>query len=287
MSSFSYGIITLFSIFLLIFCVVFIILVERKFLAITHRRIGPAIIGRRGSLQLFADLIKALFKELYLPKENVLIIISFSMIFAFAVQLICCNMFDLSFGSTIFVSFFFCIFLQSAFSCFGFICLFYVGYCSGTRYALISTVRTFLCEVTNDLFYLILLGFIFICCGGFTFYQLSYSQNNYILFIALFFLNILFFFNLFSASQRAPVDIGDAEGELSGSFSTEYSAGSVLIIYFTEYFHLFISAISFILILFGSLFLYYSNFFFLSNFESSNFIIPTLLYIANGACPMS
>ena len=44
----------------------FVTLSERKFLAYAQRRIGPALMGRNGILQIGLDLVKAVTKEIFL-----------------------------------------------------------------------------------------------------------------------------------------------------------------------------------------------------------------------------
>jgi len=53
---------SLFSVLLALF----IVLVERKFLAYAQRRMGPAVMGRNGAFQIALDLIKLLTKEIFL-----------------------------------------------------------------------------------------------------------------------------------------------------------------------------------------------------------------------------
>ena len=44
----------------------FVVLVERKFLAYAQRRMGPAVMGRNGAFQIALDLVKLLTKEIFL-----------------------------------------------------------------------------------------------------------------------------------------------------------------------------------------------------------------------------
>jgi NADH:ubiquinone oxidoreductase subunit H len=44
----------------------FVVLLERKFLAYAQRRMGPAVMGRNGAFQIVLDLIKLLTKEIFL-----------------------------------------------------------------------------------------------------------------------------------------------------------------------------------------------------------------------------
>jgi NADH:ubiquinone oxidoreductase subunit H len=52
--------------FILILLTLFVVLVERKFLAYAQRRMGPAIMGRNGAFQIALDLVKLLTKEIFL-----------------------------------------------------------------------------------------------------------------------------------------------------------------------------------------------------------------------------
>jgi NADH:ubiquinone oxidoreductase subunit H len=53
---------SLFSVLLALF----VVLVERKFLAYAQRRMGPAVMGRNGAFQIALDLVKLLTKEIFL-----------------------------------------------------------------------------------------------------------------------------------------------------------------------------------------------------------------------------
>ena len=52
--------------FISILTTLFVVLLERKFLAYAQRRMGPAIMGRNGAFQIALDLIKLLTKEIFL-----------------------------------------------------------------------------------------------------------------------------------------------------------------------------------------------------------------------------
>lgn len=56
---------------------------------------------------------------------------------------------------------------------------------------------------------------------------------------------VIAFIQLFISAQRAPIDLIEVEGEIVAGYNTEISGANVLVIYFTEYFHLFNAAIAF------------------------------------------
>jgi NADH-quinone oxidoreductase subunit H len=56
---------------LTILITLFVVLLERKFLAYAQRRMGPAIMGRNGVFQIVLDLVKLLSKEIFIiPRSS-------------------------------------------------------------------------------------------------------------------------------------------------------------------------------------------------------------------------
>jgi NADH:ubiquinone oxidoreductase subunit H len=76
-------IICLFSVFLALF----VVLVERKFLAYAQRRMGPAVMGRNGAFQIALDLIKLLTKEIFLIPRPTSALAPIFLAFLYCVQL--------------------------------------------------------------------------------------------------------------------------------------------------------------------------------------------------------
>jgi NADH:ubiquinone oxidoreductase subunit H len=76
--------IALFSVFLTLF----VVLVERKFLAYAQRRMGPAVMGRNGAFQIALDLVKLLTKEIFLIPRPSTALAPIFLAFLYAIQLI-------------------------------------------------------------------------------------------------------------------------------------------------------------------------------------------------------
>ena len=73
---------------ILIISTLFVVLLERKFLAYAQRRMGPAIMGRNGAFQIALDLIKLLTKEIFLIPRPSSIIAPICLALLYAVQLL-------------------------------------------------------------------------------------------------------------------------------------------------------------------------------------------------------
>ncbi len=65
----------------------FVVLVERKFLAYAQRRMGPAVMGRNGSFQIILDLVKLLTKEIFLIPRATTALAPIFLALLYAIQL--------------------------------------------------------------------------------------------------------------------------------------------------------------------------------------------------------
>ena len=80
---FSVIFIKLIATFLLIVLVAVVILIERKLLSLSQRRLGPSILGKRGILQIVADVVKPFFKEIFEQRLSVASTVSAAIILMF------------------------------------------------------------------------------------------------------------------------------------------------------------------------------------------------------------
>ena len=70
---FGYPIILLTNVVLLLlitFVIASLTLIERKFLSLLQRRVGPNYVGYKGRLQYIADAIKLFLKGILIPVES-------------------------------------------------------------------------------------------------------------------------------------------------------------------------------------------------------------------------
>ena len=79
---------SLIIIILILLCIAFFTLLERKVMSSIQRRRGPNIVGAFGILQPFADGIKLLSKELLYTSNSNIFIFMLAPIFSFSITLL-------------------------------------------------------------------------------------------------------------------------------------------------------------------------------------------------------
>lgn len=219
------------------------ILLERKLLALSQRRVGPVMLGNRGFLQIIADTTKPLFKEIFEQRAQSSALLAVSVFVYFFIQLFIADLLQFSAAVAVYTATSLVFFLQLFFS--GASCFFIViiGYFTGSKYSAISAVRLVVCELSSNASYLYACYLLFSAAGGAEFAAVSLMQASGLNFFFLASISGIFqLFSTFIAAQRAPADLVEAEGELVAGYNIEYSGADVLLIYFAEYLHLFNAA---------------------------------------------
>ncbi len=238
---------------LLVAVVAFMILIERKLLALSQRRIGPVILGRRGMLQIIADIVKPLFKDMFEQRLQVITTVTSGIFFLFLSQLIFADLFSFGTGVCLYDDAEYVVLIQLVLTTLTCISITAIGYLSGTKYGMIGALRLAASEISVDSSVMILNSILFYNCSGFDYDSIFVAQNGStnILFLAIV-LASLHVFQMFISAQRSPIDLIEVEGELVSGYNTEYSGADVLVIYFSEYFHLFNGAVHFVFVLLGA-----------------------------------
>lgn len=225
-------------------------LVERKFLSLVQRRVGPDFVGYRGRLQYIADALKLLAKGNLLP-EGINI---YAMSCVISCTQAVCYMFwaNTVWGPSISLidieyNLVFATLLSMIFS----FCIILVGYFSKNKYAIMASVRCGVLTLNLE----ILLGLMFLCLilisNSFCLTSFVYFQEQYwncFLFSGIFGLIILVFL---LEANRAPFDLAEAESELVAGYSVEIGGFFFALFYLGEYFHLFFFSCVMSILFFG------------------------------------
>jgi len=225
-------------------------LIERKFLALVQRRVGPNFVGYKGRLQYIADALKLFVKGALIPDESnrflfvtipsiaVAICYSFWMngvwgpsvsLFEIEYNLIYVSLFSVLFG----------------------MCVILTGYFSKNKYAMLASVRTGIGMLNLELFLGLMVLNIILLSESFSFLPIVIYQENY-WFIYLFFLiGGLIIITFLLETNRAPFDLPEAESELVTGYTTEYGGFFFGLYYLGEYLHLFFFSLIISILFFG------------------------------------
>jgi len=225
-------------------------LIERKFLALVQRRVGPNFVGYKGRLQYIADALKLFLKGSLVPDESN----RFLFITIPSIALAICYSFWMNgvWGPSI--SLFeieYNLIYVSLFSVLFGMCVLLTGYFSKNKYAMLAAVRTGIGMLNLELFLGLMILNVILISESFSFLQLVIFQENY-WFIFLFFgLSGLIIITFLLETSRAPFDLPEAESELVTGYTTEYGGFFFGLYYLGEYLHLFFFSLIICIIFFG------------------------------------
>jgi len=129
-----------------------------------------------------------------------------------------------------------------------------VGLISQSRYAILAVVRALVHVISLDIFITIVYSLLVFGSQSANFHDFVLAQNFY-WFIFLYAPAASGFVIIFILeSKRTPFDHAETEAEVVAGYATEYSGGSLLLLYLCEYFHLLIASVHFILFFMGGWF---------------------------------
>lgn len=225
-------------------------LVERKYLALVQRRVGPKYVGYKGRLQYIADALKMFLKGtiiphdcnkfyfLFLPSCVAAVCYSFWMnavwgpsvsLFEIEYNLVYVSLFSIVFG----------------------ICIVLTGYFSKNKYAMLSAVRSVIGMVNLEIF----MGLMMLCLisfgESFSYMEYVYYQEVYWLFSTFSLVSGLIVITFLLEASRAPFDLSEAESELVAGYFTEYGSFFFALYYLGEYMHLFFFSATMVILFFG------------------------------------
>jgi len=225
-------------------------LIERKFLALVQRRVGPNFVGYKGRLQYIADALKLFVKGALIPDESnrflfvtipsiaVAICYSFWMNGVWGPSV---SLFEIEYN-LIYISLFSVLFTM---------CVILTGYFSKNKYAMLAAVRTGIGALNLELFLGLMVLNIILLSESFSFLPIVIYQENY-WFISLFFLIAgLIVITFLLETNRAPFDLPEAESELVTGYTTEYGGFFFGLYYLGEYLHLFFFSLIISILFFG------------------------------------
>ena len=223
------------------------IMMERWVCAFFQCRLGPTRVGPRGTLQIFADVLKMLIKEIFIVDRAdkflyavapLLVIIASVGTFSFLPWNNGAHILDFNVG----------VFLVTAVSSIGVVGIFLAGWGSNNKYSVVSAMRAAVQMISYEMSLCLCLITAVILTGTMQMSGIVEAQTGpfkWLIFqghIPAIIAFVVFLIAGNAEANRGPFDMAEAESELTAGHHTEYSGMGFGFFYLAEFLNLFIIA---------------------------------------------
>ncbi|KAA6334221.1 NADH-quinone oxidoreductase subunit H [termite gut metagenome] len=224
---------------------IILIYMERKVCAFFQCRIGPIRVGKWGSLQLFADVIKMLIKEIISLKQSDKFLYKLAPFLVIIASVLAFSCLPVNKGLEV-LDFNVGAFFLIAVSSIGVVGILLAGWGSNNKYSLIGAMRSGAQIISYELSVGMSMLTMIVLAGTMQFSQIVEAQaGGWFIFKGHISALIAFVIYLIAGNaeaNRGPFDLPEAESELTAGYHTEYSGMHFGFFYLAEYLNLFIVA---------------------------------------------
>ena len=222
-----------------------LIFMERKVCAYFQCRLGPMRVGPWGILQVFADVLKMLIKEIFVVDKADKLLYFLAPFLVIAASVGTFSFLPWNNGASI-LDFNVGIFLVTAISSIGVVGIFLAGWGSNNKYSVISAMRAAVQMISYEMSLCLCLITAVILTGTMQMSGIVEAQTgpwNWL--IVQGHLPAIIAFLVFlvagnAEANRGPFDMAEAESELTAGHHTEYSGMGFGFFYLAEYLNLFV-----------------------------------------------
>ena len=225
---------------------IILIYMERKVCAAFQCRIGPDRVGGRGGLlQVPADVIKILTKEIISLKNSDKFLYGLAPFLVIMASILTFSCLPWNKGGEI-LHMNIGIFFVLAASSIGVLGILLAGWSSNSKYTLIGAVRSGAMIISYELSIGLSVLTMVILCGTMDIQEIvAYQENGWNIFkghVPAVMAFVIYLIAGNAEANRAPFDLAEAEQELTAGYHTEYSGMHFGFFYLAEYLNLFITA---------------------------------------------
>jgi NADH-quinone oxidoreductase subunit H len=243
----------LFVFFMLLNSAAVMVYVERKVAALLQQRMGPYLVGYKGSLQPLADIVKLLFKEELRPAAADKLLFALAPIISATAAFAAFSVVPFGAETTFFGLLDEPIKLQVADVNVAMLVLFAIasmsvygivlaGWSSNSKYSLLGGLRSSAQMISYELSYGLALASVLLIANSLSLNDVVNRQSGTWLYVVprwYVFLQpvgfVIFMIAGIAETNRAPFDFPEAEQELVAGYHTEYSSMSFAMFFLAEY----------------------------------------------------
>lgn len=219
-----------------------LIYMERKICAFFQCRLGPNRVGPYGTIQVFADVLKMLIKEIITIKHVDKFLFNLAPYMVIIASILAFSCLPIAKGLEI-LDFNIGVFFLMAVSSIGVLGILMAGWSSNNKFSLIGAMRSGAQIISYELSVGLSILTIVVLTGTLQFSEIVQAQaDGWFIFkghIPAFIAFVIFLIAGNAETNRGPFDLPEAESELTAGYHTEYSGMHFGFFYVAEFLNMF------------------------------------------------